>query len=116
MPLGQMQIDRRVIETGVSEEQLDRVQVGSGFQQVSRKGMSQCMRSDILLDARPTRSSFNGVIDRLGGKMRAFRSPVGLAWEEILAGFLPAPVFSQRLEQLRAERDVSVSAAFPCLM
>ncbi len=72
MPLGQMQIDRSVIEAGVSEEQLDGAQVGSGFQQVSRKGMSQCMRSYILLDASPAGSPFHGVVDRLGGKVRAF--------------------------------------------
>ena len=40
MTLGQMQIDRRVIEAGVSEEQLDSAQVGSGFQKMSREGMS----------------------------------------------------------------------------
>lgn len=111
MTLGQMQIDRRVIEAGVSEEQLDGAQVSSRLQQMSREGMPQRMRSDILLDTSPAGSSFNGMVDRFGGKVRAFRSSVGLARKEILAGFLPAPVFSQGLQQHRAERDVSVSAA-----
>src|SRR5512144_88234 len=71
------------------------------------------MRPDILLDASPVCSPLTGVIDRFGGEVLAIRSLLSLTWEEVLARFLPAPVFAQRLEQLRTERDVTVFAALP---
>jgi hypothetical protein len=94
MTLGQMQIDRRVIEAGVSEEQLDGAQVGSRFQQMSRKGMSQCMRSDILLDASPAGSPFHGPVDRFGSKVFPCRSLLGLTWNEVFPWFLSATVLA----------------------
>ena len=35
VPLREMQVNRRVLDIGVSEQQLDRAQVGAGFQQMS---------------------------------------------------------------------------------
>jgi len=43
--LGQMQVDRGVLDIGVSQQQLDRAQVSSGFQQMSGIGVPAMPRS-----------------------------------------------------------------------
>ena len=51
MPPRQMQIDHGVFELDVAEQQLNRAQVGAGFQQMRRVRVAQQVRGDTLLNA-----------------------------------------------------------------
>jgi hypothetical protein len=60
----------------VTEQQLDRAQVGAGFQQMDREGMAQGMGGDALRDVPSGRSSRRrvliGWLDRSPGKSHTF--------------------------------------------
>ena len=45
-----MQVDRGVLDVGVSEQQLNGAEIRSGFQQMSRIGVAKRMGSHALLD------------------------------------------------------------------
>ena len=47
MPLGQMQIDGSYFEVAMSEQYLDRSQVGAGFEQMCGEAVTQCVRMNV---------------------------------------------------------------------
>jgi hypothetical protein len=49
MPAGQMQIDGRLFEVTVTEQQLDGAQVSARFQQMGRETMSKRVRVDMAM-------------------------------------------------------------------
>jgi len=53
MSLGQLKIDERVFQAGMSQQQLDGTQVSPGINEVRGKGMPKCMRPDRFLDTGP---------------------------------------------------------------
>ena len=59
MPLGEMQIDRRLFKVSMSEQHLDGAQVGAGLQQVCGKAVAQSVRVDMLVRKA---GSFGGVL------------------------------------------------------
>ena len=65
MTLGQLQVDERVLQTGMSQQQLDGAQVGPGINQMGGKGMPECMRSDLFLDTGPLCTSSTDFKDSL---------------------------------------------------
>ena len=52
MPLREVQVDHRVFQLDVAEEQLNRAQVGARFQEMRRVRMAQQMRGHPLLELR----------------------------------------------------------------
>jgi hypothetical protein len=61
MPLGQMQIDHRVFEFDVPEQQLNRPQVGPGLHQVRGVRMAQEVRRHALLKLGARRGVATGI-------------------------------------------------------
>ena len=62
MPLGEMQIDRRLFKVSMSEQHLDGAQVGAGLEQVCGKAVAQSVRVDMLVRKA---GSFGGVTERV---------------------------------------------------
>jgi hypothetical protein len=94
----------------MTEQDLDRAQVCSGLQQVGRPTMAQGVRRYMLLDTRIARGFFTGVPD---GLIRdgAVGTPITwVAGKKVGARLLPAPVLAQRLQQSRAEWEITTAA------
>jgi hypothetical protein len=49
MPLGQMQIDGRYFEVTMTEQYLDRAQVGAGFEKMCGEAVAKRVRMDVSL-------------------------------------------------------------------
>jgi len=49
MLLREVQIDRGLFKIAMPEQDLNRTQVGAGFEQVRREAMAQGMRMDVLM-------------------------------------------------------------------
>ena len=111
LPLGQVKIDRGLFEIAVPEEQLDGAQVCTGLEQVRGETVSQDVRVDSLFNARAFRR-FTASVPGYLRRDRVFGCVVYSAGEEPFRGFVSAPVFAQSFEQLRAEHDLSILAAF----
>ena len=67
MTLGQVQIDRRVFQVPVAQQQLDGTQISTGFQQPRGKGVAQGVRPDALSDPGLRGRSLTGVPNRRVG-------------------------------------------------
>jgi hypothetical protein len=68
--LREMEVDCRRLQVEVTEQNLDRFQIGSAFQKVRRPTMTQCVWRYLFLDARTPGSLPHGIphrfrIDRL---------------------------------------------------
>ena len=112
---GKVQVDHRVFQLYVAEQQLNGAQVGACFQQVSCIGVSKQVGVNAFFDAGPLGRGLTGVPDHLGGK-RLIRTPVvDGARKQPGLRLHPAPVLPQGLQQLRTERDVAVTSALAML-
>ena len=61
MPLREVQVDGSDLEVAMAEQDLNGAQVGSGFEQVGRKAMSQGVGMDLpVMQAGPFRSDLAG--------------------------------------------------------
>lgn len=80
------------------------------------EAVSQRMRMDFLADTRPLGGLLAGIPDGLGadGTIGGMRAPAG---KQPVCRFAlqPMPVLSQGFQQLRAEHNVAIFAAFPAL-
>ena len=99
MPSREVQIHRRVREIGMAEQQLNRSQVGTCFEQMRGVGMPQRVRCDALVDAALARGEAHGVPDHLRGDRRIGSPAVMRAGEQIRPRPHPAVVLTQRREQ-----------------
>src|ERR1700687_194862 len=94
------------------KQDLDRAQISSGFEQVSREAMAQGVRMDVLmLEAGAERGLLARSPQHLGGDRTARRMPP-VAGKQPLGGLVPkpAPVAAQRFEQRRTQHHVPVLA------
>src|ERR1035441_483563 len=97
MPLGEMQIDRRLFKVSMSEQHLDGAQVGAGLEQVCGKAVAQSVRVDMLVRKA---GSFGGVLtgrpEDLGGDGITCRVPA-VAGKQPVGGLAPetAPIRSE---------------------
>jgi hypothetical protein len=89
-----VQIDHRMFELDVAEQELNGAQVGAGFQQMSGVGMSKQVGVYALVDAGPLGGELAGVPDHLWGD-RLIRAPVvNGAWKQPGFRLHPAPVLA----------------------
>ena len=94
----------------MTEQDLNGPQIGAGFQQVSRKAMSERVHSDVLVQPRGETRRLAGFIHRLVGE----RPTVDISWEEPGAGLVDLaapvsfPVFPEQSQQPRREHDVAI--------
>src|ERR1039458_10383684 len=116
MAPGEMDVDHRLPQIGVAEEQLYGAQVGAGFEQMRGEAMPQRMRMQRLADACALGGFAASVPDNfvadggIGGVPAAAREqPHGR-----LAG-QPAIMGAQFVEQMGTEHDVAILAALPFL-
>ena len=63
----EVEIHRRVRQVGVTEQELNRAQVGARFQQMRRVGVPQRVRRDAFVDAGLPRGEAHGLPDHLRG-------------------------------------------------
>ena len=110
VPPRQVQVDAGGFQVSMSQQHLDRAEVGAILQQVGGKAMPQHMRADALLEAGQPRGLAAGIPDGLvGNRVLAFTT--WFAWEELRPWLLPAPVFAQGFQQGRADRQISIFTA-----
>ena len=112
MPLRKMQIDDRVLQVRVSEQQLDGAQIGAGFEQVRREAVAKQMRGDALRDAGVPGRLLTCAPDSFDRDRHVGSPALLVAWKQIGLRLHPAPVLAQGLQQLRAQRHVAVASAF----
>src|SRR6266852_4142615 len=112
MPPGEMQVDRRFLKVAMSQQHLDGAQVGSSFEQMGGKAVTQGMGMDVLV-FKPSAlcGALAGCPKNLGGDRITRRVP-SVAGKQPVGRLAPqpAPIDAQCLEQLRAEHDVTVLA------
>src|SRR5437660_4854982 len=114
MSPGEMQIDRRLLQVAMPEQHLSGAQVGTGFEQMRGKAVAQRVGMNVpvfkpsALCGVPTGSPQDLGGDRItcGMPSVAGKQPVRWLVPE------PAPIDTQRIEQLRAEHDIAVLATF----
>src|SRR5215472_7266552 len=108
-----MQIDRRFLKVAMAEQHLDCSQVGSGFEQMRGKAVTQSMRVNLfVLKPGTFGSTLAGSPKNLGGDGRTAGMPA-IARKEPFRRFAPQspPILAECLEQLRAEHDITVLAS-----
>src|ERR1700758_3618389 len=101
MPAGQMQIDGRLFQITVSEQQLDGAQVCACLQQVRRETMSKRVRVDLTMRKSGALGSvLTGIPKNLGGNGTTSRMPP-VPGEQPLGRLAAksAPVGTKRVEQ-----------------
>src|SRR5713101_1717687 len=113
MPPGKMQVDRGFLQVAMPQQHLNGTQIGTGFEQMSGKAVTQRMGMDALV---LKTGSFSGLLtggpEHLGGDRITCRMP-SVAGKQPVRGLVPepAPIDAQRIEQLRAEHDIAVLAS-----
>src|SRR5215831_9557807 len=97
----------------MSHQQLNGAQVRTGLEQMGGEAVPERVRTHPLLD---TCACGGGLANVPHGLVRD-RSLDGahLAWEQIAAWLLPAPVVAQRLQQLGGERNIAIAQALTSL-
>ncbi len=99
---GELEVDGCVLEPFMAHQQLNRAQVGAGFEQVRGKGVPQRVRVDLLLQSGTRSRCAAGVPDGLIGDGLPVYAPLARgAGKEIAARLLPQPPAAQFFEQLR---------------
>jgi hypothetical protein len=109
MPAGQVEIDDRVGDVPMAEQNLNGPQIGAGLQHVRRETVAQRVRRDVLLDASSCPCLDDRILDHLRGDGLIGAPAVHRTGEQIGLRFHPPPIPSQGLEQLGAEKDIAVS-------
>ena len=85
MPLGQMQVYGSDLEVSMSEQDLDRAQVGAGFKKMCGEAMTQSVRMDApMLKTRTFSSDLAGSPEDLGGYRMTGRMPAVAGKEPLL--------------------------------
>ncbi len=111
--LRQVDVDHRLAQVSVAEQQLDGAQVGAGLEQMGGEAMAQRVRMQRLVHAAALRRPPAGVPDDLfgdrsvGGVMRAAGKQPQRRFATQTAVVLP-----QLIEQAGTEHDIPVPAAF----
>ena len=95
----------------MAHQQLNRAQVGAGFEQVRRKAVPQCMRMDLLREPCARSRCAACVPDGLVGDGLVGATLTRGAGKEIATRLLPPPPAAQFFEQLRRERHIAVPRA-----
>ena len=114
MAAGEVEVNRRLFQIAVTEQQLDGAQVRSRFQQVRGKTMSQSVRVNPFFQAGTLGGRRTGVPD--GGGDDGFRSVMPApSREKPYLGLELAPVLAQGLQQDGAQHDLPIFAAFATL-
>ncbi len=101
-----MQVDAGGLQVGVSQQHLNRGQIGAVLQQVGGKAVTQHMGTDVLLEASVPRGFGAGVPDGFVGQVLALTA--WFAWKEPCPGLLPSPVFTQCFEESGTERHIAI--------
>src|ERR1700688_2278786 len=95
----------------MAHQQLNRAQVGAGFEQVRRIAVPQRVRVDLLLESGARGGDVAGMPDGLVGDGLVYASLARGAGKEIATRLLPPPPAAQLFEQLRRERHIPVPRA-----
>ena len=98
-------------DIGVSEKELNGVQVGTGFQQVGGEAVTQSVGRDGFLDAGFGGGLAHKIENRFGCDGFVFDVP----WEEPVLGAVDFPMLAEGVEENRGEHDVAVLSSFPLL-
>jgi len=106
-----MNVTRRRFQITMAEHHLDGAQVGAGLEQMRCPAMAQSMRSDMFSNACSSRGIDTGVPNRFVGGRPVWSFARTMTWEQVLFGFSPSPIRTQRLQQLRIQRQVAVLAS-----
>ena len=108
-----MQIDDRVFNLAMTEQHLDGAQISAGFEQVRSVTVPQRVRRDMLPNPSALRCQLASLPRNLGGDGNV-RSPVlHRAGKQIVLRLHPAPVDTERLQKLFAQRNIAIVTAFP---
>jgi hypothetical protein len=110
MAPGQVQVDGGVGEFGMTEQNLDRAQIGTGFQHVSGETVPERVRRHMLTDPSKFRGLRHGLPDNLLCDGHVGPPVVDGAGEQICLRLHPAPILAQGVQQLRGQQDVAVTA------
>jgi hypothetical protein len=107
-----VEIDERVFELGMTQQNLDRAQIGASLQEVGRIAVPQRVRRDVLGDAGLLGGLPTGFPGCLGGDGDV-RPPVPHgAGKQIRLGLHPAPINAKRLQEFLAQRHIAITIAF----
>jgi hypothetical protein len=115
MPLREMQIDRGLFQVAMAEQHLDGSQVGSRFEQVGGKTMTQGVWMDVLVLKTCAFGRMQaGPPEDLGvdRTVRSVEAPAGKEPVRRLTLKL-TPVTAQRIQQRRAEHDIAALRPLP---
>ena len=113
MTLREMQVDGRFFQVLMAEQELNSAEISASFEKVCGKAVPQQMRMHTFLNAGALSGSLAGVARRFRIN-RVMPGMPAIPGKEPIAGFSPqaTPVLAQFVEQLRAEHDIAVLAAF----
>src|SRR6202158_2259119 len=106
-----MQVLGGGLQVAMPEQNLDRAQIGSRLQQVSRPTVAHRMRGNAFADAGPVRGFATRDPDGLVGNRLIERPATSACGEHVELRLPPAPILSQRLPQSRTQRQVAIFAA-----
>lgn len=81
--LGKMHVDRGVLDVGMSQQQLNGMQVSAGFQQMGCIGVPQTVGADFFWDAGPLRGAVAGVPHGLGSQWHIGAALAGLTGKQV---------------------------------
>ena len=107
-----MQVDEGVLESGMSEQKLNGAEIGASFLQVSCTTVPQRMWTKVFGDAGNSGSMLTRQPHHIGGDGDVGTPTFYRTREQKGVGLHPAPVDAQGLQQLGAQRDIPVAAAF----
>ena len=108
-----MQVNGSYFEVAMTEQYLNRAQVGAGFKKMRGETVSKSVRMNVPMHKA---SAFSGVLagspEDLSGNRITCSMP-SVAGKQPLCRLAsePAPVRTQRFEKLRAQHDVAVQAS-----
>src|ERR1700687_5215800 len=108
---GDAEVAGRGCQAAVAEQQLNRADVGSRFQQMDGKRVAHRMRADRLANAGEAPSLLTGEFDGAGGE----RLPRNIPFEQPALRSHCPPVMAQRLQQPGREHHVSILLSLPLL-
>src|SRR4051812_6502785 len=117
MSPGYVKINRRILQPLMSQQQLDRAQVRSGLQHVRSETVPQRVRANALTKPGAERCFVAGIPHDLIGERTLWLNRFNPAGEEIRTRLVlaPSPILSQSFKQLRRERQIAVTRAFPLM-
>ncbi len=112
MLVREMQVDQSVLQPGMPKQKLNSTEIGTGFQHVSRTTMAQRMWTEVFGDARRSGSMLTRQPHHVGSDGHVGAYSFHRPRKQKGCGLHPAPVDAQGLQSSRAQRNVSVTAAF----